>query len=57
MLKMRVRVESKLRESNDLLVRVSYRFPLEIALESRIAHRFACRVLAIDTYTDSRVEY
>ena len=50
MLKMRVRVESKSRESNDLLVRVSYRFPLEIALESRIAHRLACRVLAIDTY-------
>ena len=31
-------------------MRVSYRFPLEIALESRIAHRLVCRVLAIDTY-------
>ena len=50
MLKTRVRVELKSRESNDLLVRVSYHFPLEIALESRIAHRLACQVLAIDTY-------
>ena len=50
MLKTRVQVKSKSRESNDLLVQVSYRFPLEIALESRIAHRLACRVLAIDTY-------
>ena len=50
MLKTRVRVDSKLRESNDLLVRVSYCFPLEIALEFRIAHRLACRVLTIDTY-------
>ena len=50
MLKTRVRVESKSREINDLLMRVSYCFPLKIALESRIAHRLACRVLAIDTY-------
>ena len=50
MFKTRLRVESKSRESNDLLVRVSYRFPLEIALESGIAHRLACGVLATDTY-------
>ena len=50
MLKMQVRVESKSLESNDLLVQVSYRFPLEIALVSRIAHRLTCQVLAIDTY-------
>ena len=50
MLKTRVRVKSKSREINDLLVQVSYRFPLEIALKSRIAHWLACRVLAIDTY-------
>ena len=50
MLKTRVRVESKSRESNDLLMRVSYRFPLEIALKSKIAHRLTCPVLAIDTY-------
>ena len=50
MLKTWVRVESKSREINDLLMWVSYHFPLEIALESRIAHQFACRVLAIDTY-------
>ena len=50
MLKTRVRVESKSREINDFLERVSYRFPLKMALKSRIAHRLACRVLAIDTY-------
>lgn len=45
MLKTRVRVESKSLENNDLLVRVSNRFPLARALESRI-DTLACRVLA-----------
>ena len=50
MLKTRVRVESKSHEDNNLLMPVGYCFPLKIALESRIAHRLACRVLPIGTY-------